>query len=89
VFLYLSMPLEVKVKDVKQGETYPIIKGPNPALRSTINVFLTPASLKAAICAGESCTPAGGPLIVLQYIDRNFINRNVITRNVINRNGAR
>jgi hypothetical protein len=65
VFLYLSMTLEVKVKDVKQGETYPIIKGPNPALRSTINVFLTPASLNAAICAGESCTPAGGPLIVL------------------------
>jgi hypothetical protein len=38
--------------------------GPSPPLRSAINVFLTPASLNAAICSGETVTPAGGPLII-------------------------
>ena len=36
-----------------------------PALISAMNVFLTPASLKVAICSGDNVTPAGGPLMML------------------------
>jgi hypothetical protein len=57
----------------KEGreKTHPMIKGPNPAERSAINVYLTPASLNAAICCGERVTPGGGPLIIssIDYFD--------------------
>jgi hypothetical protein len=61
----LSLSISSEAEMEEDDKTYPIINGPNPALRSTINVFLTPASLNAEICAGESCTPAGEPLIIL------------------------
>jgi hypothetical protein len=51
-------------------------KGPKPALRSAMNVFLTPASLNVAICSGDRVTPAGGPLMILDvYVYEGSINQ--------------